>query len=106
MSCLKDLFTGMRARDVVFMSGYALYLTFGYMSFESPTVLTSLGESGAIVQSLFLVAVIAARMVVYAAMIALARRSGRGRSSSCARALPRQGSSSRAWLFGSQSSCR
>ena len=78
MSCLKDLFTGMRARDVVFMSGYALYLTFGYMSFESPTVLTSLGESGAIVQSLFLVAVIAARMVVYAAMIALARRSGRG----------------------------
>lgn len=101
MSCLKDLFTGMRARDVVFMSGYALYLTFGYMSFESPTVLTSLGESGAIVQSLFLVAVIAARMVVYAAMIALARR-----SSSCARALPRQGSSSRAWLFGSQSSCR
>ena len=46
MSCLKDLFTGMRARDVVFMSGYALYLTFGYMSFESPTVLTSLGESG------------------------------------------------------------
>lgn len=71
MSCLKDLFTGMRARDVVFMSGYALYLTFGYMSFESPTVLTSLGESGAIVQSLFLVAVIAARMVVYAAMIAL-----------------------------------
>ena len=78
MSCLKDLFTGMRARDVVFMSGYALHLTFGYMSFESPTVLTSLGESGAIVQSLFLVAVIAARMVVYAAMIALARRSGRG----------------------------
>ena len=78
MSCLKDLFTGMRARDVVFMSGYALYLTFGYMSFVSPTVLTSLGESGAIVQSLFLVAVIAARMVVYAAMIALARRSGRG----------------------------
>ena len=72
MSCLKDLFTGMRARDVVFMSGYALYLPFGYMSFESP------GESGAIVQSLFLVAVIAARMVVYAAMIALARRSGRG----------------------------
>lgn len=44
MSCLKDLFTGMRARDVVFMSGYALYLTFGYMSFESPTVLTSLGK--------------------------------------------------------------
>ena len=78
MSCLKDLVAGMRARDVVFMSGYALYLTFGYMSFESPTVLTSLGESGAIVQSLFLVAVIAARMVVYAAMIALARRSGRG----------------------------
>ena len=46
MSCLKDLVAGMRARDVVFMSGYALYLTFGYMSFESPTVLTSLGEIG------------------------------------------------------------
>ena len=73
MSCLKDLVAGMRARDVVFMSGYALYLTFGYMSFESPTVLTSLGESGALVQSPFLVAVIAARMVdVYK------RQGGRG----------------------------
>ena len=80
MGCLKELFTGMRTRDIVFMSGYALYLVFGYMSFESPTVLTSLGESGALVQSLFLVAVIAARMAVYAAMIALARRTGRGSS--------------------------
>lgn len=78
MSCLKDLFTGMRARDVVFMSGYALYLTFGYMSFESPTVLTSLGESGAIVQSLFLVAVIAARQRDHRRVHHHARRSGRG----------------------------
>lgn len=76
MSCLKDLFGGMRARDVLFMSGYALYLVFGYMSFESPTVLTSLDESGAIVQSLFLVAVIVARIVVYGGIIVLARRSG------------------------------
>lgn len=81
MSRLNSLLAGMRPRDVVFMGGYALYLTFGYMSFESPTVLTSLGESGAIMQSLFLAAVIVARMTVYAAMIALARRAGRGSSS-------------------------
>ncbi|WP_087881552.1 helix-turn-helix transcriptional regulator [Arabiibacter massiliensis] len=77
MDRLKELFAGMRMRDAVFMTGYALYLAFGYMSFESPTVLTSLGESGALVQSLFLVAVIAARIAVYAAMIALARRASR-----------------------------
>lgn len=73
MDRLKDLLTGMRVRDVAFLSGYALYLVFGYMSFESPTVLTSLGDAGAVMQSLFLVAVIVARVLVYAAMIAFAR---------------------------------
>lgn len=37
MERVKQLFAGMRARDVAFMGGYALYLAFGYMSFESPT---------------------------------------------------------------------
>lgn len=80
MNRLKELAVGMRTRDVVFMSGYALYLVFGYMSFESPTVIASLGESGVFVQSMFLVAVIAARLLVYAAMIVLARRLSRSSS--------------------------
>ena len=66
MERVKQLFAGMRARDVAFMGGYALYLAFGYMSFESPTVLTSLGEAGHLVQSVFLIAVIVARFAVYA----------------------------------------
>lgn len=74
MDRLRELIEGMRARQIVFMGGYALYLAFGYMSFESPTVMTSLGDMGTLVQSLFLVAVILARIVVYGAMIALARR--------------------------------
>ncbi|MEG0991455.1 LuxR family transcriptional regulator, partial [Gordonibacter sp.] len=74
MDRLRELLAGMRARDVAFMSGYALYLVFGYMSFESPTVLTSLGEAGSFVQSLFLMAVISARLLVYAVMITVARR--------------------------------
>ena len=65
MERVKQLFAGMRARDVAFMGGYALYLAFGYMSFESPTVLTSLGEAGHLVQSVFLIAVIVARFAVY-----------------------------------------
>ncbi len=74
MDRLRELLRGMRTRDIAFMSGYALYLVFGYMSFESPTVLTSLGQVGSFVQSLFLVAVIFARLLVYGTMIAFARR--------------------------------
>ena len=77
MERVKQLFAGMRARDVAFMGGYALYLAFGYMSFESPTVLTSLGEAGHLVQSVFLIAVIVARFAVYGTMVMLARRTGR-----------------------------
>lgn len=80
MERLRDMFVGMRLRDAVFMGGYALYLAFGYMSFESPTVLTSLGDAGALAQSLFLTAVIVARIAVYATMLALSRRAGRGAS--------------------------
>ena len=77
MERVKQLFAGMRARDVAFMGGYALYLAFGYMSFKSPTVLTSLGEAGHLVQSVFLIAVIVARFAVYGTMVVLARRTGR-----------------------------
>ena len=76
MERVKQLFAGMRARDVAFMGGYALYLAFGYMSFESPTVLTSLGEAGHLVQSVFLIAVIVARFAVYGTMVVLARPRG------------------------------
>lgn len=80
MDRVRKLPAGMRARDVAFMGGYALYLVFGYMSFESPTMLSSLGEAGVLVRSLFLVAVIAARIMVYALMIALSRKVSRGSS--------------------------
>lgn len=80
MGRFRDMFVGMRVHDVVFIGGYALYLAFGYMSFESPTVLTSLGDSGSLAQSLFLTAVIVARIVVYASMIALSRRASGGAS--------------------------
>lgn len=81
MNRLREMFAGMRARDVAFMGGYALYLVFGYMSFESPTVLTSLGQTGAHVESLFLVAVVAARLVVYLVMMAVASRAASRTSS-------------------------
>ena len=69
MEHVRELVSGMRGRNALFMSGYALYLVFGYMSFESPTVLTSLGETAALVQSLFLVAVISARRVGFGSSI-------------------------------------
>ena len=77
MERLKELVAGMRARDAVFMSGYALYLVFGYVSFESPTLLISLGDADLPAQSLFLMAVAGARVLVYAATIAFGRRAKR-----------------------------
>ena len=47
------------------MCGYALYLAFGYMSFESSTVLASLGERAALAQSMFLALALCGRIAVY-----------------------------------------
>lgn len=77
MERLKELFVGVKARDAVFMSGYALYLVFGYVSFESPTMFVSMGGSNLPAQSLFQVATVGARVLVYASMIAVMRRRSR-----------------------------
>ncbi|OUO87990.1 helix-turn-helix transcriptional regulator [Gordonibacter sp. An230] len=77
MERLKELFAGMRVRDAVFMSGYALYLVFGYVSFESPTMFASVDGSAIPVQSLFQVAIVGARVLVYGSMIAVMRRRSR-----------------------------
>lgn len=68
MEYLRELFQGLRARDALCMGGYALYMAFGYMSFESPTVLASLGEQMALAQPLFLTLAITGKIVTYLAM--------------------------------------
>ena len=52
--------------ESLFLVGYALFLAFGYMSFESPTVLASLGEQAALAQSLFLSLALGGRVLAYA----------------------------------------
>ena len=42
MERVRDLCAGFTARDLL-LGGYALYLAFGYMSFESSTLLASGG---------------------------------------------------------------
>lgn len=64
-----------RLNESLFLVGYALFLAFGYMSFESPTVLASLGEQAALAQSLFLSLALGGRVLAYAVTaVALARR--------------------------------
>lgn len=66
MERVRDLCAGFTARECLLLGGYALYLAFGYMSFESSTLLASGGLDAAFSPSLFLVAVIVARVAVYA----------------------------------------
>lgn len=73
MERVRDLCAGFTTRERLLFGGYALYLAFGYMSFESSTLLASGGLDAAFSPSLFLVAVIVARVAVYAC-VALACR--------------------------------
>lgn len=66
MERVRDLCAGFTKRERLLFGGYALYLAFGYMTFESPTLLASGGLDAAFSSSLFLVSVIVARVVVYA----------------------------------------
>ena len=77
MERLRRLVVGMRARDAVFMGGYALYLVFGYVSFESPTLFIALGDADLPAQSLFLISVAVARVLLYAATIVVGRHANR-----------------------------
>ncbi len=80
MERLRELVSGLRVRDAVCMSGYALYLVFGYVSFESPTLFIALEHGDLPAQSLFLVAAVAARALVYGVMIIVGRYASRASS--------------------------
>jgi len=74
---LIDLFKSTRPRDLLFFSGYALYLVFSYMVFHSTTVLSSASANAAQIQPLFLLASSGARVFVFLAIafsIALSMR--------------------------------
>ena len=70
----KELFAGAQMRDAVFMGGYALYLVFGYLSFESPTMFVSMGGSSLSSQSLFQVTAVGARVIAYVVVAAIVLR--------------------------------
>ena len=82
MERVRDLCAGFTARERLLFGGYALYLAFGYMSFESSTLLASGGFDAGVSSSLFLVAVIVARVAVYACA-ALAYRGGNLATAPC-----------------------
>lgn len=66
MGHLRQLFKDAGLSGSLLMCGYALYLAFGYMSFESSTVLSSLGEVSALAQPAFLALALCGRIAVYA----------------------------------------
>ena len=66
------------ARDCLLLGGYALYLAFGYMAFESSTLLASGGLDAASLPSVFLIAVIVVRVAVYACAALAFRKRGVG----------------------------
>ena len=66
MRQLRQLFGGAGPQAALFMFGYALYQAFGYMSFESSTMLASLGEQMGLAQSIFLALALCGRVAVYA----------------------------------------
>lgn len=63
-----------RLADLCFLGGYALYLAFGYMAFESATVLLSGGSIGNKAVPLFIVASLAGRLVVFCVVAVLSVR--------------------------------
>ena len=73
MKYLVTLIKEMQLRDTLFFSGYALYLAFSYMALHSATVLSSGGGLDFDTQTLFLIAVISARVVAFMAIALIAR---------------------------------
>ena len=63
---LRGLFTGIGPRDAALLAGLALFQAFGYLLFESPTVLSSMGALSAAAQSQFLTFVLVGRTCTYA----------------------------------------
>ncbi len=65
MRYLLDFFRNAKPRDLLFSSGYALYLVFGYMVSESPTLLSAAGELEHSTQTLFWLTEMAVRVVLF-----------------------------------------
>lgn len=63
---LRGLFTGIGPRDGALLAGLALFQAFGYLLFESSTVLSSLGALSPVDQSQFLTFALVGRTVTYA----------------------------------------
>ncbi len=66
---LRNLFSGIRPQDAVLLCGLALFEAFGYLLFESSTVLTSLGSLSAAAQSQFLTCALTGRTLTYGAAL-------------------------------------
>ncbi|MDO5042587.1 MAG: helix-turn-helix transcriptional regulator [Slackia sp.] len=78
MERIRDLCVGFAPRDCLLLGGYALYLAFGYMAFESSTLLASGGLDAAFLPSVFLIAVIVVRVAVYACAALVLRKRDAG----------------------------
>ncbi len=66
MDRIRESIGGLRPLDFCFLGGYALYLAFGYMAFESSTVLSSGGALDAEAISLFVIVTLAGRLAAFA----------------------------------------
>lgn len=81
MGHLKRLIGQLGPHGPLIACGYALFLAFGYLAFESSSLLAALGPAAAKSQPAFLSTAIVGRMAVYAAGLALTSRpqTGTGR---------------------------
>lgn len=74
---LQGLLAGIKPRDAIFLCGLALFEAFGYLLFESSTVLTSLGSLSPAAQSQFLTCALTGRTLTYALAFVVWRASHR-----------------------------
>lgn len=65
MKYLLEVFKQTKTRDLVWFSGYALYLVFSYMTFHSTTVISSAGIMDHVGSTLSLIAIMGARVLVF-----------------------------------------
>lgn len=81
MNRIRSLIDGLRLRDYCLLGGYALYLAFGYMAFESSTVLSSGDDLEVEAVSLFVIVTLAVRLVVFLIVAMVSSRFPEMRSS-------------------------
>lgn len=65
MGYLGDTLKAARPRDLMFFSGYALFLVFSYLAFHSVTLISSAGPMEYSMGVLFSIAAMSARIIVY-----------------------------------------